>query len=199
MQTLQRTFSDKFLVSFSFAGEQRELVRAVAEAVEQRLGWGSVFYDEWFEADLAGSSADLKLQRNYVDRSEVVVFCPSAEYGKKPWTVVEWDAIRSRHMKLRVAPEPDAADRILPLRVADGELEGLLDNAIWVDARQRTPKYIADVIIHRLKKFVTGAGRPRVFLAETTPDLEDDEKPVNRQRLRAFLEDECECAVVPEV
>jgi hypothetical protein len=41
--------SDKFLVAFSFAGEQRDLVRAIAELVEQEFGSGAVFLDEWFE------------------------------------------------------------------------------------------------------------------------------------------------------
>jgi len=44
----------KFLVAFSFAGEHRELVRSVADAVEKRLGFGTVFFDEWFEYYIAG-------------------------------------------------------------------------------------------------------------------------------------------------
>ncbi len=40
-----RPLPDRFKVAFSFAGEQRELVHAVAGAVEARLGVGSVFYD----------------------------------------------------------------------------------------------------------------------------------------------------------
>jgi hypothetical protein len=34
------------LVAFSLAGEQRDLVRAVAEGVEHQLGESTVFYDE---------------------------------------------------------------------------------------------------------------------------------------------------------
>ena len=33
-----RNFPDKFQVAFSLAGEERDLVRAVAEAVEKELG-----------------------------------------------------------------------------------------------------------------------------------------------------------------
>ncbi len=54
MSSIFRNLPEKFLVAFSFAGEQRELVRAIAEAVEQRLGRGIVFYDEWFEYYIAG-------------------------------------------------------------------------------------------------------------------------------------------------
>ena len=66
----RRTYPDTFHVAFSFAGEEREAIRAIAEAVEQRLGIGTVFYDDWFEADLAGSAADLQLQRTYSEGSE---------------------------------------------------------------------------------------------------------------------------------
>ena len=33
-----RTLADRFLVAFSLAGENKEIVRPIAEAVEQRLG-----------------------------------------------------------------------------------------------------------------------------------------------------------------
>ncbi len=197
MSSSYRTIPDKFLVAFSFAGEQRELVRSIAEAVEQRLGRGTVFYDMWFEHYLAGSAADLKLQRIYAEQSELVVFCPSQKYGEKKWTIAEWDAIRDRHTKLRADPDRNAADRILPLRVAEGDVEGLLDNAIWADARKCAPKQTAELIVHRLRQFAPDAGRPRVFLAECTSDLEDEEKPVNRQRLQTFLEEDLEWVVLP--
>ena len=57
-----RKIPDKFLVAFSFAGEQRKLVRSIAEAVESSLGVGSVFFDEWFEYYIAGPDADTRLQ-----------------------------------------------------------------------------------------------------------------------------------------
>jgi len=188
--------SDKFLVAFSFAGEQREVVRTIAEATEQLLGLGTVFYDEWYEGRLAVTAADLKLQNIYQLRSEVVVICASEEYGSKAWPVAEWDSIRARHMQLR-AEGQGASDRLLPLRVADGKVEGLLDNAIWVDARQRTPAYLANLILERVRQFVAEAGRPRVFLAQTMADMEDESQPVNRPKLKRFLEQTCHCAVSP--
>lgn len=35
---MARKIPEKFLVAFSFAGEQRDLVHPIAEAVEARLG-----------------------------------------------------------------------------------------------------------------------------------------------------------------
>ena len=39
-----RVLPEKFLVAFSFAGEQRDLVRTIADEVEQQLGKGAVFF-----------------------------------------------------------------------------------------------------------------------------------------------------------
>jgi hypothetical protein len=58
-----RQLPEKFLVVFSFAGEQRSLVHAIAEAVEAELGHATVFLDEWFEYFIAGHDAELKLQK----------------------------------------------------------------------------------------------------------------------------------------
>jgi hypothetical protein len=192
----QRSFSERFLVAFSLAGEQREFVRPIAEAVEQLLGLGTVFFYEWYEGHLAATDRDLVLKEIYGSRSEVVVMCPSADYGAKGWTLAEWESIRARHMKLR-EPGDGAADRLLPMRVADGDVPGLLENTIWVDARQRTPGYLADLVLHRVRKFVPDAGRPRVFLAQTQSDLEDESQPVNRLKLKRFLERDCNYAVSP--
>jgi hypothetical protein len=68
---------DKFLVAFSFAGEQRDLVRSIVEAVEARLGRSTVFFDEWYEAYIAGDCADTVLQEIYCERCEVAVVCVS--------------------------------------------------------------------------------------------------------------------------
>jgi hypothetical protein len=192
-----RRLPEKFLVAFSYAGEQREVVRPIAEALEQRLGRGTVFYDRWFEAEIAGGPSDLKLQRIYGERAEMVVVCASRDYNAKSFTLAEWDAIRARYMQLRVAGG-DETNRVLPLQVGDGEVEGVLGNTIWMEARQKAPRQVAEAILHRLRQFVPVAGVPAVFLAETTPDLEDEDKPVNRQRLKSFLEEELGWVVLPE-
>ena len=86
----------RFLVAFSLAGEQRELVRAVALEVERRLGESTVFYDEWFEFYIAGRDADLKLQRIYFEQCELVVICISSAYGNADhhqFTLLKVDAL----------------------------------------------------------------------------------------------------------
>ncbi len=193
-----RAAPDKPWVAFSFSGKYRDLVRPIAEAVEQRLGRGRVFYDEWFRDWLPGGPGDLKLQEIYQTKAEVVVVGVAGEYGSSAWPVAEWDAIRARYLRLRVHPDKKEVNRILPLRVGDGDLPGLLETTIYDEARGENPKAVADRIVNRLRTFRPDAGKLRVFLAECTPDLDIETEPVNRGRLQAFLEEQCGCSVVPK-
>ena len=74
---------ERFLVAFSLAGEQRELVRAIALAVADEIGREHVFLDEWFEHYVAGDDADLKLQRIYGEGCALAVVCVSARYRRQ--------------------------------------------------------------------------------------------------------------------
>ncbi len=146
-----RHLPEKFIVAFSFAGEERGLVRAVAGTVEARLGKETVFLDEWFEHYLAGSDADLKLQEIYGKRCELVVICVSEKYGGKPWALAEHEAIRARLMQARASPDERDRDRILPIRVGDGNVKGIHLTTIVPDVRSRTPDAIADLVLARLE------------------------------------------------
>jgi hypothetical protein len=196
---VSREIPEKFLLAFSFAGEQRQLVRSIAEAVEQRLGFGTVFFDEWFEYYIAGADADIRLQDIYSRKSELLVVCVSGEYGRKPWTLAEHEAVRGLEMQLRAAPDEKDSLRILPLRVGDGDVKGVPFNTICPDIRKRPIEQTRELIINRLRVFrpdlvnsSTNKGtevKRLVYLAECTPDLEDLTKPVNRDRLKTFLQD----------
>lgn len=153
-----RELPDKFLVAFSLAGEQRALVKSIAEAVEAEVGAGNVFFDEWYEHHLAGNGADLKLQKIYGEQCALVVYCVSREYGHKPWTLMEHEAIRARLMKARAATERSERECILPIRVGDGEVEGVLFNAIVPDVRGRAVADIAELIVNRFY-LIGGNGR----------------------------------------
>jgi hypothetical protein len=143
-----RQVPEKFKVAFSFAGEQRELVRSIAEAVEGEVGQSNVYYDEWFEYYIAGDDADLRLQDIYGNRCLLVVVCLSQRYGEKPWTRAEHAAIRARQMQARVSGDTLS---ILPIRVGDGEVEGLLFNTIAPDVREKSVTEAARMVLDRLR------------------------------------------------
>ena len=161
-----REVPEKFQVAFSFAGEQRDLVRSIAELVEKDLGEGTVFLDEWFEYYIAGDDADLKLQQIYGERSVLAVVCISERYGDKPWTQAEHSAIRARLMKARASRDKHDDLGILPIRVGDGEVQGILFNTIAPDVRALTVVKAAELVIARLGLIVPDVGKGM----RTTPD-----------------------------
>ena len=142
---LERDVPPRFAIAFSLAGEQRDLVLAVAQEVEAVLGRSTVFYDSWYEHWIAGQDADLLLQNLYTSRSDLVVVCVSDAYGMKPWTQAEHRAIRARLWRT-----PSARSQVLPVRVGSGEVEGILSNEIVPDLRDRSVVEAANLIIARL-------------------------------------------------
>ena len=120
----------------------------IAQEVEAVLGRSTVFYDTWYEHWIAGRDADLLLQKLYGEMAELVVICVSGAYGDKPWTRTEHRAARARLMQATTAED---RHRILPVRVGDGEVEGVLFNEIVPDLRDKTPAEAAELIVARLK------------------------------------------------
>jgi len=155
-------------VAFSLAGEQRQLVLQIAQEVEAILGRSTVFYDEWYEHWIAGSDADLLLQKLYSVGTELVVVCVSASYGEKPWTRTEHRAIRGRLMQATMAA---SRHQVLPVRVGDGEIEGVLINEIVPDLRERTAAAAAELIVARLNLVRGYTGETKEAVAQWPKDM----------------------------
>jgi hypothetical protein len=153
----------QFAVAFSLAGEQRLLVLAVAQEVEAILGRSTVFYDDWYMHWIAGPDADLRLQSIYGKKAELVVVCVSGAYGDKPWTHTEHQAVRARYQQ--AATEEDRL-RVFPVRVGDGNVEGILFNEIVPDIRDKTPKEAAELIVGRLNLARGYAGDVKPAIAQ---------------------------------
>jgi hypothetical protein len=148
-----------FQVAFSYAGEERDLVRSIAEAVEKELGEETVFLADWFEHYVAGNDADSRLQKIYFEQSELVVVCVSERYKEKSWTLIEYEAIRARLMETRVSKEERDKLRILPIRVGEGEIEGIFfSNALIPDVRKRPVQKIVELIVGRLRFILPVSG-----------------------------------------
>ena len=151
----------KYLVAFSFAGEDRGVVLPIAKEVERRLGSETVFYDSWYEADLGVAGLDLKLQRIYGKECELAVPCVSKTYGEKAWPLTEFAAIRNRLFEARVSTDKIQKLSVFPIRVAEGEVEGIMSIDGLPDVREKSPEQAADLIIRRLHKI-----RPDLKLCE---------------------------------
>jgi hypothetical protein len=140
----------------------------IAQEVEDVLGRSTVFYDTWYEHWIAGWDADLLLQRLYGEMAELVVVCVSGAYGDKSWTRTEYRAVRARLMQAATAKD---RHRILPVRVADGDVEGVLFIEIVPDLRDRTPAEAAELIVARLNLVRGYAGDVEPTVARWPSDV----------------------------
>jgi hypothetical protein len=171
---------ERFLVAFSFAGEERSLVRPVAEALGDLLGREKIFYDDWYISYLAGENAEIKLQDIYKNRSMLVVSAVSESYGRKDYPLAEAQGINALRVLIRRDTNEAAKLRWLPLRVGEGDIEGVMAETTHMpDIRKITTLAATNLILERLayidrdcvahvKKQVEP---PPIFLANPTPDL----------------------------
>ena len=182
---MARTVPEHFLVAFSFAGEQRDLVRSVAQKVEQILGNSTVFLDEWYEYYIAGHDADSRLQDIYSRRSALVVVCVSGDYGRKSWTQGEYEAVRSRLLEARGDKNKSRILAVLPLRVGEGNVDGIHFNTVVPDIRDRTIEASAQLIIDRLQAVAPDKALP----GKASPTAQPTEKAELRvERIVSFHE-----------
>jgi hypothetical protein len=133
----------RFQVAFSFPGEIRPRISAIASTLAQRLGRDEIFYDDWYKGELARPNLDTYLQHIYHDRAELIVVVLCADYQRKEWCHLEWRAIRDlikqRH------------DRIMFLRVDDAPVEGVFSHDGFVDLRKHNDAEVAELILGRLR------------------------------------------------
>jgi hypothetical protein len=146
-----RNMPERFLVALTFSGNERGIILRLAEALEARLGRGTVYYDEWYRHYFAGNNADLRMQSVYEDQAELVVVGVSGSYGSKQWTKVEYEAVRSLQMRLGQSGDERDQLRILPLRVGDGDVKGIRANTVALDIRTQLPEATAELVIDRLR------------------------------------------------
>ncbi len=176
----------RFEIAISFAGDnKRDLVREVAKLLREKVGEGKVFFDEWFEAELAGPDAQIVLQNYYRKMTRLVVTCACQRYNEKPWTQEEWRAIQAFERDLRDAGTENVKRmRFLPLRFGDGDIDGLFSTAIVPDVRNRAPQEIAELILERLDLAKHESAEP----AEREPTIPPPSKPPDSEVILALEE-----------
>ena len=117
------------------------------------LGRGTVFTTVVRSLHRRGD-ADLRLQSIYGKGAELSRVLRVERYGAKPWTRAEHKAIRALQMQLSESNNQRDALRILPLRVGDGDVDGITVNTIAPDARQKPVAQTAELIVNRLRLIV---------------------------------------------
>lgn len=138
----ETTEEKRFKVALTFPGERRDSVEKIADLLVEALGEKRVFYDKYFEAELARPDLDIYLQKIYHAKSELVVVFLCAEYEKKEWCGLEWRAVRDLIKNRRTSD-------IMPIRFDDTHIRGLFSIDDYINAKDHTPEQIAEYIIER--------------------------------------------------
>ena len=141
----------RFRIAFSFAGEKREFVEAIAVLLTQQFGEDKILYDKYHEAEFARYDLGIYLPKLYGEQSDLIVpvLCPN--YDTKRWTGWEWVHIYGLLTK---------ADsyRVMPCRFEYANVDGLSPAAGFIELDQKTPAQAATLILERL---ALNEGRPK--------------------------------------
>ena len=130
-------------VALSFAGEDRFFAEALAETL-RRHGI-KVFYDEYEKSDLWGKNLYTYLSDVYQNKARYCVMFLSQHYATKLWTNHEREAAQARAFSENV-------EYILPVRLDDTNIPGILPTTAYVSWPPETAETIADMIMAKLSK-----------------------------------------------
>lgn len=124
-------------VALSFAGENRDYVEQVAEALKALRV--TVFYDGFEQAHLWGKDLAEHLGDVYGKDSRFVILFASRAYAAKAWPNHEKRFALSRQLA-------DRRELILPVRFDDTEIPGIPATTGYIDSRVITPQKLAELI-----------------------------------------------------
>jgi len=134
----------KYDVAISFAGEDRPVAKQLAASLV--LTGLNVFYDEYEQADLWGKDLYTHLSKVYKDESKYCLMLISEHYAKKQWTNHERKAAQARAFA-------ESSEYILPLRLDDSEIEGVLGTTGYLDIRQFPVEKIVESLAIKVRDY----------------------------------------------
>jgi hypothetical protein len=138
-----------FDVVFSFAGENREYVKKVAQYLHRNRV--SVFYDENEQVHLWGKDLTEQFELLYRRSGKYCVMFISREYVAKSWTRHERRAALSRALTER-------EEYILPARFDETEVPGIPPTVGYISLVGKSPGKFGNIILEKLRG---SPGRPR--------------------------------------
>jgi hypothetical protein len=123
-KALAATIPDSFDVAISFAGTEREHAFKLAEQLRD-AGY-AVFYDDFYPEQLWGKNLTIFFDEIFRKKARYCVMFVSKEYQARKWTSHEARSAQAR------ALEEKGNEYILPIRMDETELEGLLPTIGYV-------------------------------------------------------------------
>ena len=130
-----------FDFAVSFSGECRSRARELSELLVEK--GANVFYDDFYLEYLLGKRLDDEFSSVFGEATRFFVPFVSSEYAQRAWPQYEWSVgkleAQRRHEEF-----------ILPLRVDDTVLVGLLDTVCYLDLRRMELREVANILIGKL-------------------------------------------------
>ena len=131
-------------IALSFAGEDRDKAQELASAlVTKGL---KVFFDEYEQANLWGKDLYAHLSRVYQVEAKYCLMLLSQSYAQKQWTNHERRAAQARAFV-------EHQEYILPLRLDDAEVDGVLGTTGFLDARRLSTESIVDAVVSKVHSY----------------------------------------------
>ena len=131
----------KYDVALSFAGEDRQHAKALADLLKAGGYW--FFYDENELAQLWGKNLYDYLSSVYKDRARYCVMFLSQHYERKLWTNHERQLAQARAFQ-------ENREYILPVRLDDTEIPGIPPTVGYLDLRAMTIEEVYEVLVKKL-------------------------------------------------
>ena len=131
-------------VVISFAGEDRNIAENIANGLV--LKGINTFYDKYEKANLWGKDLYSHLTKVYRDDSKYCLMMISENYAKKQWTNHERKAAQSRAFN-------ENREYILPLKLDDASVEGVLDTTGYLDFRKETIEEIVNLLRDKVQTY----------------------------------------------
>ena len=132
----------KYDVALSFAGEDRKYAEELAELLES--GGHSFFYDKYGQAQLWGKDLYQHLSSVYKDQALYCVIFLSKHYARKLWTKFELQNAQARAFE-------EHQEYILPVRLDDTEIPGILTTVAYLDSRSMSIYEIYQALVEKLQ------------------------------------------------
>jgi tetratricopeptide (TPR) repeat protein len=132
---------NEFDIAISFAGEDRDIAKEFA--VKLTKSGLRIFYDDYEQANLLGETLTEYLIDIYKNKASFCLVLVSKHYIVKRWTRHEWKAAQARAFE-----EYDKA-YILPIRIDDSELPGLLPTIGYMTLKKDNLSDIVNVILQK--------------------------------------------------
>jgi len=130
-------------IAISFAGEDRKIAEEIAEKLN-KLGI-RVFYDNFERANLWGKDLYAHLSNVYGEKAKYCLMIVSKSYAEKHWTNLERQAAQAKSFR-------EKHEYILPLRLDDTKISGLLPTTGYIDIRDTNICEIVDLIIQKISQ-----------------------------------------------